>query len=629
MSSQGKEIFAFSGFRVDQQERSVTYGDAPVRTTPKVFDLLVHFLSNAGKLLTKQQLLDAIWCDVAVEESALARAVCDLRFALARHESTPFIETVAKFGYRFVAPVTVLEAAEPALDKSLVKDTRPPASPGKTSWPWGLTASAGICVLVLAYSLRLPPASEQRMNSIAVLPFQVVGRVQDPDVFAVGMADAVGTRLAAVRNLSVRPASATIRYGGPGVDPRRVARELRVDGIVEGTMQIMEGRVRVTVRLVGAGDGLAVWSAEIERETGHAFELEREVAQQVAERMMVRGTPFKLPPASGQSEGAVRELYFRGRGFWLRRDRASLDRAIVEFQKAIELNPSFAPAHAGLADCFLMLGLYNHLPPADMIPKARAEAETALRLDQRLASAHATLGLIVQNWDRDWRAAETQYRWSIAIDPNYATAHHWFAEFLSVQGRFAEAEAQFREAERIDPVSSIIRTDEAQLWYFARNYERGRTVLVQLLELDPDFQQAHEQMALLHAVQGEDVAAWKEANKLRECQDPNSLCRLRWTAWLPGYDAAAARDALSVLLRESEAGYVPPRVLAIACVRQGRLEEAADWLVRAEHAREVGVITMAVDPLLDPLRSTSKFIALLRELHLSSPGSESGFLTKR
>lgn len=619
MSSQGKEIFAFSGFRVDQQERCVTHGDTPVRTTPKVFDLLVHFLRHAGKLLTKQQLLDAVWCDVAVEESALARAVCDLRLALARHDSTPFIETVAKFGYRFVALVTVLETAEPALDKDSVENTGSPASPGRTSWPWALTVTAGIFVLILAYSLRVPSASEQRMNSIAVLPFQVVGHMEDPDVFAAGMADAVSTRLAAMRNLIVRPASATIRYRGEAVDPRRVARELRVDGVVEGTVQIMEGRVRVTVRLVAAGDGLAVWSAEIERETGHAFELEREVAQQVAERMMVPGTPFKLPPASLQLEGTVRELYFKGRGFWMRRDRASLGRAIVEFQKAIELNPSFAPAHAGLADCFLLLGLYNYLPPADMIPKARAEAETALRLDQKLASAHATLGLIIQNWDRDWRAAETQYRWSIAIDPNYATARHWFAEFLSVQGRFAEAEAEFREAERIDPVSSIIRTDEAQLWYFSRNYKKCRAVLEQVLQLDPEFQQAHEQMALLHAAQGEDREAWMETNKLRECKDPHSLCRLRWTAWLPGYNAAAAKDALGVLRRESMAGYVPPRALAIACVRQGRMAEAADWLAQAAQTREVGVITMAVDPLLDPLRGTPKFLALLRELHLATP----------
>lgn len=619
MPGQGKEIFAFGGFRVDPPERVVTNGGTPVRLTPKVFDLLVHFLRHAGKLLTKQQLLDAVWGDVAVEESALARAVCDLRLALAHHDSTPFIETVTKYGYRFVAPVTLLETPEAAPERGVISRTAPPVSAGSTPWRWGLAVTAGTLVLILLQSPRPPSASEGRMNSIAVLPFQVVGRVEDPDALAAGMADAIVTRLATLGNLVVRPASATLRYGGAAVDPRYVARELRVDGVLEGTMQFIEGRVRVTVRLVGARDGVTAWSADLEQEAGHVFELEREVARQVAERVMARAAAIRFPPIPGQPEGAVLEMYFRGRGFWMRRDRASLDRAIAEFQKAIELNPGFAPAHAGLADCFLLLGLYNFLPPAEMLPKARAEAETALRLDHNLASAHATLGLLGQNWDRDWRAAETRYRQSIAIDPNYATARHWFAEFLSIQGRFAEAEAQFREAERIDPVSSIIRTDEAQLWYFSRNYKRSRAVLEHVLELDPDFQQAHEQMALLHAAQGEDAEAWNEASKLRECQIPDSLCRLRWTAWLPGYNPAAAEAALQVLQRKSGSGYVPPRVLAIACTRQGRIEEAADWLVKAAKAREVGVITMAVDPLLDPLRRTPKFLALLREMHFDAP----------
>lgn len=615
MPQRGKDIFAFGGFRADPQERTLTYGDQPVRTTPKVFDLLVCFLRHAGKLLTKQQLLDTVWCGVTVEESALARTVCDLRVTLARHDPTPFIETVAKFGYRFLGTVTVVEEESPPAGNGEARA----ASLKKPARAVGLFFAAGTVFLLLSLSVLRPSVPKQRMTSIAVLPFHVVGRVEDPEVFALGLADAVATRLGAVQDLVVRPASAAARYSGAAADPRHTARQLRVDGIVEGTMQIQDGRVRVTVRLIRGDDGLTAWSAEIERATGHAFELERDVAQEVAERVMAHAPPLQTPIAISHAEAPLLESYFRGRGFWMRRDRGSLDRAAAEFQRALALEPAFAPAHAGLADCFLLMGLYDYRPPAEMFPRARAEAEAALRLDPNSAPAYATLGLLTQNWERDFRAAEMRYRRSIAIDPNYATAHHWLAELLSVLGRFAEAEEQFHEAERIDPVSSIIRTDEAQLWYFARRFGRSRAILEQVLELDPDFQQAHEQMALLLAAQGREEEAWKQIDRLHECQAPNSLCRLRWSAWLPGRNAVAARDALRTLLRRAENGYVPPRVLAIAYARQGHAVEAAHWLSKAAQAHEVGVITIAVDPLLDPLRRTPAFLALQRELRIAPP----------
>lgn len=615
MSHQGEEIFAFGGFQVNPRERSVTYGGQPVRITPKVFDLLLLFLLHPRKLLTKHELLDAVWSGVAVEESALARAVCDLRQALARYDETPFIETVHKFGYRFLAPVAVLALGQPADERNPAPESSPPR---RKSWAWMPAIAVLVVLLVLTHSSRMPAVSVAQVRSVAVLPFQVLGQATDAEAFSIGLADAVVARLGAVRSLVVRPTSTTARYEGAAADLRQVARELRVDGVVQGTIQFMSGRARATVRLVGARDGATLWFVEIERETGHPFDLEREVGQQVAEWVTAREAPLSPASYAGPGERAAREFYFRGRGFWMRRDRASLDRAIAHFQKAIEVDPAFALAHAGLADCFLLLGLYNFLPPAEMIPKARSEVETALRLDPSLAPAYATLGLIIQNWGRDFRAAETHYRRSIAIDANYATAHHWLGELLSVEGRFAEAEAEFREAERVDPVSSIIQTDKAQLYYFSRNFEKSRRVLEQVLEFDPDFQQAHEQMALVYAAEGRETEAWQEANRLRDCQDPGSLCRLRWTAWLPARDPIAARQALSVLVSQAKGRYIPPRVLAIAYARQGRPGEAADWLLKAAQEREVGVITMPVDPLLDAVRGTPQFLAVLRGLHAAT-----------
>lgn len=610
----GKEIFLFGGFCADAGERSLTYGAASVRITPKVFDVLVCFLRNPGKLVTKQQLLDTVWGDVAVEESALARAVCDLRRVLAQHDPSLYIQTVAKFGYRFVASVEEPGLVEP---RSEGPGGAARARGRGGGWGhWAVAAAAGPVLAALALSSWPGRGPQPQVKSIAVLPFYVVGQVKDRDLLEVGLADAVASRLAGAGDLTVRPTSTTLKYRGVPADPRQTAVDLRVDAVLVGVMQVSEERVRVTTQLVRATDGSAIWSGEIETEAGKTLTLEREIAQQVAERLMARAFRPDRGPAAGAADTAMLEPYFRGRGFWMRRDRASLDRAVGEFQKAIAADPAFAPAHAGLADCYLLLGLYNHLPPAEMVPKARAEAELALRLDPKSASAHATLGLITQNWERDWAAAERHYRRSIGIAPNYATARHWYAEFLSVQGRFEESFLQFREAERIDPVSSIIRTDEAQLWYFARNYDRSQAVLSQVLELDPDFEQAHEQMALVYAAQGREAAAWAEASRLSECKDPASVCRLRWTAWLPGRDAAAAAKALRRLESQAAVRYVAPRVLAIACARQGMAKQALQWLRKAAEAREVGVITMKVEPLLDPVRSRPEFPALLRKLQL-------------
>lgn len=611
MSELGKEIFVFGDFRVDRLERTITFGAELIRTTPKVFDLLVHFLRNPGRLVTKQELLDAVWPDVEVEEGAIARAVCDLRHALGQYDKNVLIETVAKFGYRFVAPVEVAKPVLVTADVGADAVLRAPITRRRQT----LVVAAALLPAVAGLSLWMRSGAEAPVRSIAVLPFQVVGEVEDASVFAVGLADAVATRLAGMRGLIVKPTAATRKYAEATVDFRRVARDLQVDAVLDGTLQVLNGRARVTARLTRA-DGIALWSAEIESDALHAFALEREVAQRVAMHVMSGGVKPQRLLADDTEQDAIREHYFKGRGFWMRRDRAGLDRAIKEFQAAIALNPRFAPAHAGLADCYLLLGLYNHLPPSDMLPRARAEAEEAVKLDSELASAHATLGLITQNWERDWAATERHYQRSIEAAPDYSTAHHWYAEFLSVLGRFSEAEAHFREAERIDPASSIIRTDEAQLWYFAREYERSRAVLSQVLELDPDFEQAHEQMALVYAAQGDEAKAWEEASRLRECREPDSICRLRWTAWLPGRDARAARAALERLLRESAERYVPPRALAIAYARQGKREQAVQWLSKAVRTREVGAITIKVDPLLDPVRSEPGFIKLLRELRL-------------
>lgn len=606
-------IFEFGPFRLDARERTLQREGAPISLTPKAFDVLEKLLARHGRLVPKDDLLHSVWGGVHVDEGVLTRAISDVRKALGQGEGQIYIETVPKYGYRFIAPVNQV----PAVPRSDCEE-----APGGRAFRWSrgtwvgaaALAVAAVLVVVVPWWVSLPPEPRR----LAVLPFQFIGQPGGDPVLGMAIADALITRLGSLEGLIVRPLAAVRRFERHSVDTVQVARELSVDAVLEGTLQQKDGRVRASVRLLRAEDGKALWSETLEAPSDRLFILEDTLAHQAALKLALRlGDEDRRNLAQqGGFHPEAHRLYVNGRYEWGRRTRAGFEKAAEHFRQAIDLDPGYARAYAGLADCYLLLGGYAHHPQLETLPKAKAAALRALDRDPRLAEAHATLGLITQNLDWDWTAAERHYREAIRLAPNYATARHWYAEFLSILGRFDESEREFEHARRIDPLSPIIPVDEAQLLFFERRYDRALAELNAVAQADPSFALVHERMALVYLAQEREADAWREAMRLPECAEGSSDCRAMWSAWLPHLDPSRAREGLARLEAGAREGRIPDYALLIAYIRQGRAGQALDQLERMVTAHGVMLITAKVNPLFDPLRGEPRMQAVLARLNL-------------
>jgi len=601
------KIYKFGRFVLNEKERLLEREGSPVPLSPKAFDTLLLLVANAGRLVEKNALLSSVWAGVHVEESVITRTISDLRKALKQTEEEVWIETVPKFGYRFSAAVRQEEAEAPAgpmVNRSLL---------GR-----GVVGlAAGIILLLLVQGVKSSYVRETgHVQRLAVLPFVVLGEASEAAALSLGLADALITRLSNLRELIVRPITAVRPY--TNVDAVKAGRDLRVDVVLEGTFQEVDGRVRANVRLVRPGDGQALWAGTVESPKDRIFTLADSLAQQIASNLAVRLSERErrtLDTRAGLDPGAD-ELYFKGRYEWGKRNKAGFERAAEYFLQAIEEDGAYARAYAGLADSYLLLGGYSFQPQLETLPKAKALASRALELDPTLAEAHTTLALVSQNLDWDWGKVENHYRKAIALAPNYATARHWYAEFLSILGRFEESEGEFARAREIDPISPIIQVDEAQLYFFEKQFDRNLETLRQVLQLDPSFEMAHERMAYTYLVQGREEDAWREVELMGSCREEASDCRRIWTAWLPRRDARAAREALLWLEAEAKKRRVPPSALVVAHARQGNHDRAMEWMESMLDKHEVWLITAKVNPMFDPLRGEARFQSVLDRLHL-------------
>lgn len=322
---------------------------------------------------------------------------------------------------------------------------------------------------------------------------------------------------------------------------------------------------------------------------------------------VIRRSPGPVTP--GQ---AAYDAYMRGVTELDKREPAAIRSATIHFRQAIDLEPRYARAYAGLADAYMLLGGYGVQPQMETLPKAKATALRAIQLDPTLAEAYASLGLITENLDWDWQAAESYYRKAIRLKPAYATAHHWYAEMLSILARFDDSRAEFQKARSLDPLSSIIRADEAQLYFFKRDYLEAIELLRQTAQDDPAFVPAYERLAWTYLAAGEEKLAWEASRQIPGC-GPGTPCESQWTAWIPSLDPLRTPEARKRL--DSDAS-IQPFVRLIAEVRNGQTGRALDVLDSMVERHSIWLITARVNPLFDPLRAEPRFQEVLRKLHL-------------
>ncbi len=461
-----------------------------------------------------------------------------------------------------------------------------------------------------------------RIRSLAVLPLEAMGEGpgQGQQYLAEEMTDALTTTLARINALHVISRTSATRYGTRKLPLSQIARELNVDAVVEGTAARHGERIRVSVHLVDARSDRQLWAESYERDVRDIPALQGEMARAIADRIGIPLTPGEeLRFASVRKvDPLAYEAYARGRYFWNKRTADGFQKALAYFNEAIERDPGYALAYAGLADTYNVLAIYDLSPSEDALPLARKAAMRALELDDGVAEAHTSLARYYEDYDRDWPAAEKEYRLAIELNPGYATGHDWYATFLSAQGRHEEALAESNKAHRLDPFSLTINTALGMALAEAGREELAVERLHGTLEMDAAFSYAHFQLGrtyLRMRAFADAVAEFQRAAALSPTM-PRYASALAHAYGRAGRTAEALR-----ILGELEHGSRRPGPswtdIAIIEAGLGRNDRAFASLEKALDRRDWRLVRMKVEPMFDPLRSDPRFADLLRRIGLS------------
>ena len=577
--------YEFGPFRLDVRERLLLHQGRPLQLTPKVFDTLLVLLENSNQLVEKDELMKAVWPDSFVAESSLTFNVSMLRKVLGRHGGGPYIETVPKRGYRFVADVTEASGEE-----------------------------AGVA--------RGAARAEATVKTIAVLPFRFLTRNDEHKYLGLGMADVLITRLSNIRQLIVRPTSAVVRYDNLEQDPVAAGLELGVESVLEGTIRSTNESTRVTVQLVDVRRKAPVWAEKFDEKVTDLFTLEDSIAERLASALMLR-------VSAGESELLKKRptekieayhAYLKGRYYWNKQTAEGLQRATEHFEQAIALDPAYALAYAGLADAYNLIGAWGGVPPSLVLPRAKSCARKAVELDETLAEAHTALGGVMAMYDWDWRRAEREFRRALELSPGYATAHHAYAMVCLVPAvRLDEALAEVRRASELDPLSLFINTSIGMVLNYAHRYDEAVEQFRRVIELESGYFMAHWGLGYAYEQKGlfdEAAAAYRKAAALSG-GSPSVLKSLAHLFAVSG-EKEEARALLNGLQEEARVRYVSPYDVAGIYAGLGEKEQALCWLGKALEDRSGSLVWLKVDNTFSSLRSDPLFRELLLRMRLAN-----------
>lgn len=645
------ETYEFGVFRLDVRERRLLKSGRAVPLTPKVFETLLALVENSGRTVEKDELMQRLWPNTFVEESSLAQNVFQLRKALggAGAGAEAIIETVPKRGYRFAAEVHRSGGceAELRLDRrtqtTLVIEEEVDLAPTEGAARGPLVGAAALRPAGLARRRWLPlaalltaaalavtgylywrqharggTAAANEIRRIAVLPFKPIGPSGEDEHFRVGMADALITRLGSWGGVSVRPTSAILRYTDPRQDAVEAGRQLQVDAVLEGAIQRSGDRLRVSAQLVRVRDGVPVWADRFDATYTDIFAVQDSIAEQAAMALALRLSSEErsvLTKRHTVSPGAYHE-YVKGRYFWNKRTEEGLRKGIEHFRRAIEIDPAYALAYTGLADSYNLLTFYGGVRPGETFPKAKAAAMRALELDDTLAEAHASLGYAQMMYEWDWRGAERSLRRAVELNPNSATARHWYSEYLWAMGRYSEGIAQAQQAIEIDPLSAILYTNLGRAHFIAGDHDKAVEQFQKAIALEPEFAIARMHLGRTYLEKGLNEEAVAELKKA----EPLAGGRVATVVLGYVYSKTGRRDETRKLLNQLKSNggsYVPPYTLAMLHADLGEKDAAFRWLERAYEERAEMLVYLKVEPRFDSLRPDPRFASLLERVGLA------------
>jgi TolB-like protein/Tfp pilus assembly protein PilF len=517
------------------------------------------------------------------------------------------------------------EATPEGIKRTEVADAMPPASIGRKRYAWIYIVVIGAVISAALFFIgrytgqnKTAAPNDIPSKSIAVLPFESLSEDKNNAYFAEGVQDEILTRLAKVSDLKVISRTSTQRFKSAPSDLRDIAKQLGVANILEGSVQKANDQVRVNVQLINALTDAHLWAEIYDRKLTDIFATESDIAKTIAETLQAKLTGSektaiaKKPTANPEAY----ELYLKGRFFWNKRTGADLRKAIDYFNQATAKDPNYALAYSGLADSYLLLSPYGAAAPKDSIPQAKAAVKRALELDDTLAEAHASSARILSGFDFDSQRAITEFERSLQLNPNYATAHHWFAAGpLLALGRFDESIAEGKRSIELDPLSMINNADFGNDYYYARRYDEAIAQLRKTIEIEPHSYLAHFYLGEALQLKGQLPEAIAEYRKAAELDDDPFVLALLGQSYARAGRRDEANQILTQLTQEAKARYVSAYGVGLVFLGLGDKNRAMDELEHAYRENDGGdIYNIKIDPMLDELRGDPRFEALAEKI---------------
>ena len=635
-------LVRFGAFELDLSTGELRKGGVRINLPDQPLQVLKTLLDRPGELVTREELRQRLWsAETFVDfEHGLNAAVRRLRDALGDSADVPrFIETLPRRGYRFIAPVIQPPATEEASSRpeepTKSEALPPPAvalAPSVTRGRvLGVVATMVLVAAAVLWAFGYRSRSTVRGESagtsgrsmLAVLPFENLTGDPEQEYLADGMTEELIAQLGRMdpSRLGVIARTSAMQFKKTTKRADQIGSELGVSHLLEGSVRTTGGRIRVAVQLIETRHQTHVWAEQYERDVRDVLALQREVAEAIVPHIT---SSLAIAPSNANADARrhstiaeANEHYLRGRYYWSKDTADGHAKAMEHFRKAIDLDSSFALAHSGLADTYILLGSDGFMPMRDAYPLARTAALKALALNDELGEAHNSLAAINADYYWDWVEADRHFKRAVDLNPSYETALSFYSFNLACMGRIEEALALARRAQRLDPVSAGAQMNVGVILYFARRYDDAVVAIKETLDLDPDFGPAYVTLGRIYVAKGMPDRAVDELKRAEVLMGPRPDVTTPHAYVLARAGRhREARAMLGELRRLAKPRDPAPIRLAMIHIGLGETDRAFEWLEKAYEARDWQMALLNVEPLFDTVRSDPRFAALVAHVGL-------------
>ncbi len=628
MSNKVKHFYEFDEFRLDAETPCLWRDGKPVQIFPKALEVLVLLVSKHGAIVSRDELLETVWHDCFVEESNITYTVSLLRKTLDEHDKKHFIQTIPKRGYRFAADVReVTETGEtaPIIPADSVSINQPKA---QIRWHF-----IGIILLGLIFvssfavwwsfgdqkGLSSIPVMQRNIRTVAILPLKTLTESEQNKALSLGLTDSLISRLGSLNRFAVRPLNSVKGYTETDQDPLKFGETLKVDAVLEGTLQTVENRLRVNLRLWDVRDGAQLWQGSFDETEADFFNLQDTISTKVTQSLvsqLIEKDREILTKRDTENREAF-DAYWRGRFFL---EKRNTEKAIAEFQQAINLDPNYALAYTGLADAYIWQANFTFGADTELYGKAKTAADKALELDPNLADAHSSLGRVKYNHDWDWAGAEESFRRAIELNPNSAGAHQFYFRLLTTLGRYDEAYAEIYKARELDPRSADLGVPLSGILEKQGKFDESIKVLQSTLEMDKDSKFARRGIGNDYLLKGDYAKVIELGNELfpNQAETDFAWASMLATAYHKIGQTQKATAMRNHLKKLAENDPKPLYFLALSNSETGRTDEAVAALQKCLELREERMIWTKDEPRFANLKDDSRFQEILRKMNLAN-----------